>query len=152
MVSCQNGLVSKIPLGSDLRAGDGTDTRLVRPVLTYFLAVHHDTVTRFLFGIIGVKTTIDVNTGVNLKGGVKHRTAGSLRGLRRHIGARCDIDRTGSKVVISQIFLEVVDSVLDTVLGVRPTASVVVICTCRPHVADSIRLRIRTCACPHEQY
>ena len=149
VVSSQDGLVLQIPLRSDLRAGSGTDTRWVRPVLFAGLVVRHDTQTRAGLRRRGIKTTIDMDTGVDLKGGVKHRTTARLRRLRRQIRTGCNIHRTGRQVVGQHIFVQVVNRILHAVLSRFPTTSVIAISTIRMDIANRIRLRVRHRAHAH---
>ena len=152
MVAGQDRYILQIPLGSDRVGRSGTDTRRIGPVLTHFLSVNHHTVTRLLFRVHGVKTAIDVDTRVDLKGGAEHRTAGRLRGLRRYIGTGSDIDRTGGQVVRLHVLLEVVDGILHTVFGVRPGLTVITVRSVRVYITYRIRLRMRECAHTCEHY
>lgn len=144
MVTRQYGLVFQIPLGVDRVAGDCTYAARVGPVLLHRLAVRHLAVVRMRLGCSGVEASIDMDTAVNLERGVEHRAAGALGGLRRHVRTSGDIHRARGQVVLLQIVAQVIDSVLHAVLRVRPTAPVVRIGAVRTHIADGIRLRIRT--------
>ena len=147
VVSGQDRLMLQIPLRGDLRSRDDTYTLGIRPVILAFLAVHHHTVTRCRLvhtriSRIGVKATIEMNTAVDLKRGIKHRTTAVLGGLRRDIGTGSYIHRTRSEVVLLHVFTQIIDRILNTVFRRSPRATIVVIRSCGTiDITNRIRLR-----------
>ena len=155
VVSREHCLVAQIPLRGDLRAGGGTYTRGIGPVLAAFFAVGHNTVTRFLLRIVGIKTAVHMDTGVDLKRSIQHRATCRLCGFGWHIVTGSYIDRSGFHTRVGkQIVAQVVDSVLHLILCGCPALTIVIERTAfvaRAHVPNGIRLRLRICACAYHR-